>query len=332
MKDYTKRPFTENLLRNAFIRDQPNERQVRNQIKEHIDRCKKHKRNDFDDVRYQSDEDEEESNVPHAMMMDIRDHMNQESTLKRANEKPASADHHQPSGHHMNGHMQAGPSHKSPDKPQQQQQQQPHQLPPHIANRPLPAPPNRVISVPELPPSKPLPPIPVENDRKEKKVVPIRSTGFEPQHAHITNNANRHSGISKAQFQKPEDLELLAAQLNELGAIDRIKSDGKNNGQIKKPSNMISPVNNSKINNNNNIGNNNQKYKENNGNHNGFISKPKLPPFNKPGPIIVNSGSEDEDDDDDDDDEEEEDEDTGGTESGTRNDGTLLASDPPRPL
>ena len=330
VKDYTKRPFTENLLRHSFIRDQPNERQVRNQIKEHIDRCKKHKRNDFDDVRYQSDDEEDEVNVPNAMMMDLRDHLNQESTLRR-NEKPISpnlgnvAHHHQASSHQMNGHLQPGPSHKSPDK---------HQLPLHIANRPLPAPPNRVISVPELPPSKPLPPIPIENDRKvEKKAIASRNSPFEqhvmqPQHAHISNNANRNSGIFKAQFQKPEDLELLAAQLNELGNISGInnKPDNKSNGQIKKPSNLISPVN--KVSNQPPI-----KYKESNGNHqNGFAQKGKpFPQPGKSGPIIVNSGSEDEEDDDDDDDDDD-DEDICGNESSTRNDGTLLASDPPRPL
>lgn len=38
VKDYTQRPFTENLLKHAFIRDQPPERQTRNQIKDHLDR------------------------------------------------------------------------------------------------------------------------------------------------------------------------------------------------------------------------------------------------------------------------------------------------------
>lgn len=38
VKDYTQRPFTENLLRHQFIRDQPPERQIKNSIKEHIER------------------------------------------------------------------------------------------------------------------------------------------------------------------------------------------------------------------------------------------------------------------------------------------------------
>lgn len=41
VKDYTQRPSTEQLLKHPFIRDQPTERQVRIQLKDHIDRCKK---------------------------------------------------------------------------------------------------------------------------------------------------------------------------------------------------------------------------------------------------------------------------------------------------
>ena len=43
VKDYHQRPYTEQLLKHPFIRDQPTERQVRIQLKDHIDRCKKHK-------------------------------------------------------------------------------------------------------------------------------------------------------------------------------------------------------------------------------------------------------------------------------------------------
>ena len=43
VKNYHERPYTDQLLKNSFIRDQPTERQVRIQLKDHIDRCKKHK-------------------------------------------------------------------------------------------------------------------------------------------------------------------------------------------------------------------------------------------------------------------------------------------------
>lgn len=43
VKDYHQRPYTEQLLKHSFIKDQPTERQVRIQLKDHIDRCKKRK-------------------------------------------------------------------------------------------------------------------------------------------------------------------------------------------------------------------------------------------------------------------------------------------------
>jgi serine/threonine protein kinase len=44
IKDYQARPTTEQLLKHPFIRDQPQERQVRIQIKDYIDRMKKTKK------------------------------------------------------------------------------------------------------------------------------------------------------------------------------------------------------------------------------------------------------------------------------------------------
>ncbi|KTG03434.1 hypothetical protein cypCar_00024968 [Cyprinus carpio] len=41
VKNYTQRPPTDQLLKHPFIRDQPNERQVRIQLKDHLDRCRK---------------------------------------------------------------------------------------------------------------------------------------------------------------------------------------------------------------------------------------------------------------------------------------------------
>ena len=297
VKDYTKRPFTDQLLKHSFIRDQPNERQVRNQIKEHIDKCKKLKRNDFEDRYAASDDDEEESNLPPAMMMDLRDHLNQqESTLKKNEKNPVSPNMGR-NGHppHMQQQQQqqAGPSHKSPEKFH-------HPPPPissHMANRPLPAPPTRAVPPPEMPPSKPLPPLPVENDNINKKKVngkniehQLQSSNLpNAQHPHITNQANRNSGYFKAQFQKPEDLEVLAAQLNEMG------NSGNNvnrNGQKAK-----------KIVNNNNDNNGHPKgqklmSRDSNGSpQNGFVSNFKQPVMasnRTSGPIIVNSGSDDE--------------------------------------
>ncbi|XP_017070861.1 serine/threonine-protein kinase mig-15 isoform X10 [Drosophila eugracilis] len=62
VKDYHQRPYTENLLKHAFIKDQPTDRQVRIQLKDHIDRCKKRKQEkEREDYRYSgSDNDDDE--------------------------------------------------------------------------------------------------------------------------------------------------------------------------------------------------------------------------------------------------------------------------------
>uniref|UniRef100_A0A3B3I5Y8 non-specific serine/threonine protein kinase n=1 Tax=Oryzias latipes TaxID=8090 RepID=A0A3B3I5Y8_ORYLA len=61
VKNYMQRPPTDQLLKHPFIRDQPNERQVRIQLKDHIDRTKK-KRGEKDETEYEysGSEDEEE--------------------------------------------------------------------------------------------------------------------------------------------------------------------------------------------------------------------------------------------------------------------------------
>lgn len=84
LKDYMHRPNTETLLKHPFIKDQPTERQVRIQLKDHIDRHRK-KRPDDEDTMTEwvpSDvEDEEETNMagePSSILQ-----IPGESTLKR---------------------------------------------------------------------------------------------------------------------------------------------------------------------------------------------------------------------------------------------------------
>ncbi|XP_055322807.1 serine/threonine-protein kinase mig-15 isoform X13 [Sitodiplosis mosellana] len=65
VKDYHQRPYTEQLLKHQFIKEQPTERQVRIQLKDHIDRCKKRKQEkEREDYRYSgSDNDDDEPQV-----------------------------------------------------------------------------------------------------------------------------------------------------------------------------------------------------------------------------------------------------------------------------
>lgn len=59
VKDYTQRPFTENLLRHQFMREVPPLGQVRNTIKEHIDRFRRLNKKDETEYEYSGSEDEE---------------------------------------------------------------------------------------------------------------------------------------------------------------------------------------------------------------------------------------------------------------------------------
>ncbi|XP_029981294.1 mitogen-activated protein kinase kinase kinase kinase 4-like isoform X6 [Sphaeramia orbicularis] len=84
VKNYTQRPPTEQLLKHPFIRDQPNERQVRIQLKDHIDRTKK-KRGEKDETEYEysgSEEEEEESSEQEGEPSSIVN-VPGESTLRR---------------------------------------------------------------------------------------------------------------------------------------------------------------------------------------------------------------------------------------------------------
>ncbi|XP_066517575.1 mitogen-activated protein kinase kinase kinase kinase 4-like isoform X6 [Hoplias malabaricus] len=60
VKNYTQRPPTDQLLKHPFIRDQPNERQVRIQLKDQIDRTRK-RRGEKDETEYEYSGSEEEA-------------------------------------------------------------------------------------------------------------------------------------------------------------------------------------------------------------------------------------------------------------------------------
>ncbi|XP_062296023.1 TRAF2 and NCK interacting kinase a [Scomber scombrus] len=82
VKSHGQRPSTEQLLKHPFIRDLPNERQVRIQLKDHIDRTKK-KRGERDETEYEysgsEEEDEEREMGEPSSIINIPG----ESTLRR---------------------------------------------------------------------------------------------------------------------------------------------------------------------------------------------------------------------------------------------------------
>lgn len=98
VKDYQLRPSTEQLLKHPFIRDQPQERQVRIQIKDYIDRMKKSRR-----------AERESEQAAQAMAQAMQAVQNQH--------------HHQPlHAQHPHPHQQ---QHHHPQQQIHQQQQQP---------------------------------------------------------------------------------------------------------------------------------------------------------------------------------------------------------------
>ncbi|XP_053602080.1 serine/threonine-protein kinase mig-15 isoform X8 [Plodia interpunctella] len=275
VKDYHQRPYTEQLLKHPFIRDQPTERQVRIQLKDHIDRCKKRKQDNSvrEDYKYSGSEGEEEENAvagePSSIVHNAAAHQGGD-TLRRnfqqiqeCSRAPADASQPQP-------------------PPKRNSKREEREEIPEPGPPARPSIPQRLIVVPDpqvQQPNRyrPLPPTPKSsgssNSSGSNNGTPPASGPQPPQ---------RGSHMFKPMLppRRPEDLDKLAAQLNELGAVSGNE-----------------PPN-----------------------------RPPRAPTNGQGPPVERSAPEPTFDDTDSDSEAEE---SGGR---VRNDGTLLASDPPKPL
>lgn len=196
----------------------------------------------------------------------------------------------------------------------------------HPAQRPLPNLPHRNVALPEMPPSKPLPPIPPQESNSPTKLVdPLKNKRLPsqqlPERKPLTPPRNqpigqRSSGLFKVasaasavqNHSKSEELDVLAAQLNELGAS----------------ANHIN-------NHSNNLNKQNAKLRQQ--------SHPNEPP--PPPPLVESDSNSDSDSDDMDDDRlvinkaaplSSNQKSEANIRKVKRNDGTLLASDPPRPM
>ncbi|KAI4502469.1 hypothetical protein M0802_002381, partial [Mischocyttarus mexicanus] len=300
VKDYHQRPYTEQLLKHPFIRDQPTERQVRIQLKDHIDRCKKRKQEkERDDYRYSGSENEEDepalagepSSIVQAPGGDTLRRNFQQIQEGRTLTQDVSPQ---------------APAGK--DKPNQgrSQREVPEPGPPA-----RPAIPHRLIVVPDpQPPSRPLPPTPRDDPRQSHKVSTPPSNHQAPSAGGGGSGGSggqaapqRNSHVFKPMLppRRPEDLDMLAAQLNELGVSQGPEAPPRPNRQHKGPpatsaSNSVQPAN-----------SNDQNNKQ----------------MQQSSSILDQALSIESDSDDDL-------EDAGS--NNLRNDGTLLASDPPKPL
>ncbi|XP_008468728.1 serine/threonine-protein kinase mig-15 isoform X2 [Diaphorina citri] len=187
VKDYHQRPYTDQLLKHPFIRDQPTERQARIQLKDHIDTCKKRKK-ERDDYRYSGSENEEEETgvggEPSSIIQAPGD-----NTLRRNFQQIQEGRTHEPAG-------------KQSKQSKNEREEIPEPGPPS-----RPSLPQRLIVVPDPhPPARPLPPPP-----RESKPPPTQQPPPQPQ------QRTSHVFPPMPPPRNPEDLDMVAAQLNELG-------------------------------------------------------------------------------------------------------------------
>ncbi|XP_043592546.1 serine/threonine-protein kinase mig-15 isoform X2 [Bombus pyrosoma] len=295
VKDYHQRPYTEQLLKHPFIRDQPTERQVRIQLKDHIDRCKKRKQEkERDDYRYSGSENEEDepalageaSSIVQAPGGDtLRRNFQQiqegRTLTQEVNPQPPAAKE-KPSSRTQRDIPEPGP----PARP---------------------AIPHRLIVPDPQPPSRPLPPTPRDDPRQPHKVSTppsnhqplIGGAGSGGSGGQAASQRNSHVFKPMLPPRKPEDLDMLAAQLNELGVSQGPEAPPRPNRQHKAASSTS---------------NSGQPASSNDQNNK------QMPQSSS---ILDQALSVESDSDDDL-------EDAGG--NNARNDGTLLASDPPKPL
>ncbi|XP_064539804.1 mitogen-activated protein kinase kinase kinase kinase 4 isoform X6 [Drosophila montana] len=263
VKDYHQRPYTENLLKHAFIKDQPTDRQVRIQLKDHIDRCKKRKQEkEREDYRYSgSDNDDDEPQLagePSSIIQapggdTLRRNFQQiqegrlaaeqqqqhHQLLAQAQAQAAAAHaaaqaqlHQQQQQQQQAAAAAAAAAHAAQQAQvaQQQQQQQQAQAQQPQANRQQKPPsrqqieepgpparpqlPQRLIVVPDPPhANRPLPPTP-------KCGEPVAQAPPQQQQQQQLQRSSQTNFKPSLPPRRPEDhLDVLAAQLNELGVV-----------------------------------------------------------------------------------------------------------------
>ncbi|XP_068629184.1 serine/threonine-protein kinase mig-15 isoform X2 [Battus philenor] len=274
VKDYHQRPYTEQLLKHSFIRDQPTERQVRIQLKDHIDRCKKRKQDNSvrEEYKYSGSEGEEEDNAvagePSSIVHNAASHQSSD-TLRRNFQQIQEGG--------------AGPEGQPQPPPKRNSKREEREEIPEPGPPARPSIPQRLIVVPDPQAQqpnryRPLPPTPKSsgssNSSGSNNGTPPASGPQPPQ------RGSHHMFKPMLPPRRPEDLDKLAAQLNELGVVS---GNEPPNRPPRAPTNGQGPP---------------------------MERNPPEPPF-------------------DDSDSDSDAEESGGR---VRNDGTLLASDPPKPL
>uniref|UniRef100_A0AAG5DHD8 non-specific serine/threonine protein kinase n=1 Tax=Anopheles atroparvus TaxID=41427 RepID=A0AAG5DHD8_ANOAO len=155
VKDYHQRPYTEQLLKHPFIKEQPTERQVRIQLKDHIDRCKKRKQEkERDDYRYSGSENDDDDGQTAGEPSSIIQAPGND-TLRRTF-------HQIQEGRMQNAEQQQPPNRNQKPQPRDERSKPPQVEEPGPPSRPQL--PQRLIVVPDPPANsnanRPLPPTP----------------------------------------------------------------------------------------------------------------------------------------------------------------------------
>ncbi|XP_043226378.1 misshapen-like kinase 1 isoform X6 [Amphibalanus amphitrite] len=179
IKDYHQRAYTDQLLKHPFIKDQPTERQVRIQLKDHIDRMKKHKaqRDREESFNYSgSDNDDEEEQAATAGEPSSIVQAPGENTLRKNFQQIQEG--------------RAAAAAEERDRRRREEASAPGRPPPPARYPDGQQPP---------PPSRPLPPPPAP--------APAR-------HSQMYKPAQRRPEPAP---RRPQDLDVLSAQLQELG-------------------------------------------------------------------------------------------------------------------
>ncbi|XP_058053903.1 serine/threonine-protein kinase mig-15 [Anopheles bellator] len=329
VKDYHQRPYTEQLLKHPFIKEQPTERQVRIQLKDHIDRCKKRKQEkERDDYRYSGSENDDDDGQTAGEPSSIIQAPGND-TLRRTF-------HQIQEGRMQNAEQQQPPNRNQKPQPRDDRSKVPPVEEPGPPSRPQL--PQRLIVVPDPPNSnanRPLPPTPRSgsSSSSQPQQQPSSQTPQQP----ARNQQNFFKPVLPPR--RPEELDMLAAQLNELGVSSpqqaQPEAPPRNNRPQQQPSGAAPQVSGSGGGGGGGVGGKSPAVAPN-GNNNGGSSNgagagaggssgavgninnnnhhPQ--PINPLDPIESS-------------DSDSEPEEPNGR---TRNDGTLLASDPPMPL
>ena len=259
VKDYHQRPYTDQLLKHPFVRDQPNERNTRIGIKDLIDRMKKHKaQKEREEMQYpysgSDDEMPENSNVagqPSSIL-----HAPGENTLRKnfaaiqehnkavaAREAQAAAAANGRGGHPQFGMPGGAPpvaaerqnkDRRSSRKEEVPQEPGPPSRPPLPSGLVAEGSPSGSALRPGPPPQRPLPPPPgqpapnagVEPLRRESDRKPSTPPNAQQRNSRILSQQSQQQ-----QQRKPEDLDVLAAQLNELASSPRSQRQQQQQGR-----------------------------------------------------------------------------------------------------